>query len=225
MDSIYIKNFKNFRELTIEKVGKVNLIVGKNNVGKSSLLEAISIYITNGEENWLRKLLADRGENIFDVDNDEVDIENIKQHYISLFTGWEENYNKTYEIEIGTREKGEDSVRISQVYIREVKNSSATFLEALGEEDIANSSNRNSVTAAGIMVRNDVQGNIIPYGKRRGYLNVFNEKCPFRHILVDEIYRESNAKQFDKISLSPDEAYVLEALKIINPAINNRTAF
>ena len=39
MESLHIKNFKNFKNLTIEKLGKVNLIVGRNNVGKSSLLE------------------------------------------------------------------------------------------------------------------------------------------------------------------------------------------
>ena len=85
MKSLHIKNFKNFKELTIDKLRKVNLIVGKNNVGKSSLLEAISIYITNGEENWLRVLLADRGEAIRDDEGFEMNPENVKHHYISLF--------------------------------------------------------------------------------------------------------------------------------------------
>lgn len=46
MKSIYIKNFKNIRELNIDRLAKVNLIVGKNSVGKSTLLEALSIYLT-----------------------------------------------------------------------------------------------------------------------------------------------------------------------------------
>ena len=40
LDSLEIKNFRAFKHLRIEKLGRVNLIVGKNNVGKSSVLEA-----------------------------------------------------------------------------------------------------------------------------------------------------------------------------------------
>ena len=113
--SFHIKNFKNFRNLTLETLGRVNLLVGKNNVGKSSLLEALSIYITNGEENWLRELLANRGEMIRTDNGGEINAENVKQHYISLFSGWEENYSKDYEIELGANDKEAVPVRISQV--------------------------------------------------------------------------------------------------------------
>ena len=41
MDSFYIRNFRLFRELSIEKLSRVNLFVGRNNVGKSCLLEAL----------------------------------------------------------------------------------------------------------------------------------------------------------------------------------------
>lgn len=43
-----IRNFRGFNELRIPALGRVNLIVGKNSVGKSSLLEAIRIYASNG---------------------------------------------------------------------------------------------------------------------------------------------------------------------------------
>jgi predicted ATP-dependent endonuclease of OLD family len=39
LDSLEIQNFRGFRNLQIEKLGRVNLIVGKNNIGKSSLLD------------------------------------------------------------------------------------------------------------------------------------------------------------------------------------------
>jgi AAA15 family ATPase/GTPase len=40
---LYIKNYRIFKELRINKFAKVNLIIGKNNVGKTSLLEAIML--------------------------------------------------------------------------------------------------------------------------------------------------------------------------------------
>ena len=41
LDSLEIKNFRCFEHLVIEKLGRVNLIVGKNSVGKTALLEGL----------------------------------------------------------------------------------------------------------------------------------------------------------------------------------------
>ena len=46
LDSLEIKGYRCFEHLTIEKLGRVNLIVGKNNVGKTALLEALWLYGT-----------------------------------------------------------------------------------------------------------------------------------------------------------------------------------
>jgi AAA15 family ATPase/GTPase len=47
LDSLEIKGYRCFEHLTIEKLGRVNLIVGKNNVGKTALLEAVEIFFAN----------------------------------------------------------------------------------------------------------------------------------------------------------------------------------
>lgn len=62
LDSLEIKNFRCFEHLVIEKLGRVNLIVGKNSVGKTCLLEALLIYATGGNFSVIQKLLTDRGE-------------------------------------------------------------------------------------------------------------------------------------------------------------------
>ena len=41
--NVSIKNFRGFRSLTLEGLRRVNLIVGRNNAGKTSLLEALAI--------------------------------------------------------------------------------------------------------------------------------------------------------------------------------------
>ncbi|MDE5625634.1 MAG: AAA family ATPase, partial [Muribaculaceae bacterium] len=74
MNSIEISNFKNFRHLRIDNIGRVNLIVGKNNAGKSSLLEAVSILAAGGSIGWLKNLLALRGMPVrYPFDTQEVD--------------------------------------------------------------------------------------------------------------------------------------------------------
>ena len=44
LTSFEIKNFRTFSHLYIERLGRVNLILGKNNVGKTTLLEALRLY-------------------------------------------------------------------------------------------------------------------------------------------------------------------------------------
>ncbi len=62
LDSLEIKGYRCFEHLTIEKLGRVNLIVGKNNVGKTALLEALWIYANNSENHILNKIVFDRNE-------------------------------------------------------------------------------------------------------------------------------------------------------------------
>lgn len=44
LDSLEINGYRCFDTLKIEKLSQVNLIVGKNTVGKTALLEALWIY-------------------------------------------------------------------------------------------------------------------------------------------------------------------------------------
>ena len=67
LQSLEVQNFRGFRHLKIEHLGRVNLIVGKNNVGKSSLLEALRLYsigISSQRDipNLIRELLLARDE-------------------------------------------------------------------------------------------------------------------------------------------------------------------
>jgi len=63
LKSLYIKNFRLFKELKIERLARVNLIVGKNNSGKTGLLEALFIYATNAAPDLLEALISQRSEN------------------------------------------------------------------------------------------------------------------------------------------------------------------
>ncbi len=47
--SLSIKNFRTFRDFSIQGLGRINLIAGQNNVGKTALLEAL--YLLLGETN------------------------------------------------------------------------------------------------------------------------------------------------------------------------------
>lgn len=73
LDSLYIKNFRLFKELKIKQLERVNLIVGRNNSGKTCLLEALQIYATNAADSVLNQILKRREENIDQLSYETVD--------------------------------------------------------------------------------------------------------------------------------------------------------
>lgn len=62
LNSLEIKGYRCFEHLTIEKLGRVNLIVGKNNVGKTALLEGLLIYSEMRNNLRLSDILLTRNE-------------------------------------------------------------------------------------------------------------------------------------------------------------------
>ena len=62
LDSFFVENFRLFRRLEIARLGRVNLLVGKNNSGKSALLEAVELYASNASLATLQSLVLGRDE-------------------------------------------------------------------------------------------------------------------------------------------------------------------
>ncbi len=69
LSTIHIKNFRAFRDLTVEKLARVNLFVGTNNTGKTSLLDAVELLAGGGEPYFLYRVAR----RIDDRLNDAVD--------------------------------------------------------------------------------------------------------------------------------------------------------
>lgn len=67
LKSFQINNFRLFQHLQVERLGHVNLVVGKNNAGKSTFLEAIELYASNASYSVLLELVESRQETWFSV--------------------------------------------------------------------------------------------------------------------------------------------------------------
>ena len=62
LDHLHIQNYRLFKDLKIDKLGQVNLIAGKNNTGKTALLEALRIYFSEGEGSVINNIIYKRGD-------------------------------------------------------------------------------------------------------------------------------------------------------------------
>ena len=102
LDSLEIRRFRVFQHLRLEKLGRVNLIVGQNNVGKSCLLEALQLYANRAHPSFLWRLLEAH-------DQDTRSALSSPDHYVDehlsivkrLFHGWPAMTGQVEPIEIG----------------------------------------------------------------------------------------------------------------------------
>ena len=204
MKSLCIKNYKNLKELSLNSLAPVNLIVGRNNVGKSTLLEAISIYITNGSDEWLKTILDIRGELVnVDFTKGEIDSNKILlEHYSSLFNDHCKEFVNSAAISIG---ENEDLLNIRLVHVSEKTIKSEDGFETRKYVSYNDCDNVSKI--------------LIPFFQRRAFGSV-KDKMPFEYVLVEDFQLRRNVLLFDRVSLSDEEKYVVEALRIIEPRVD-----
>lgn len=62
LESLRIENYRVFKRLEIPRLGRVNLLVGRNNSGKSSVLEAVRLYASRCSDETLTSILDSHDE-------------------------------------------------------------------------------------------------------------------------------------------------------------------
>jgi hypothetical protein len=88
INSLDIDGFRALADLKIDGLGRVNLVTGKNNSGKSTLLEAIRILATGGALRTLYEILNYREELGSNNEADRTYLPTDLAPFCSLFTGF-----------------------------------------------------------------------------------------------------------------------------------------
>ncbi len=214
--NLTIKNFRGIDELEIPKFGRVTLLVGKNGVGKTTILDAIRIYASRGDYSTFHRLLVDRNE----LERMGLDGE----RGIAPFA-WRSLFNKTSEplraeISVDNRD-GSDPLWIEQVGpggVEERARWTNASREALRIRF------RNGEREMPYIVTGEAGHHSVPVqagqlvfhvdGSRTANLD-WNEKAiPCESIGPDLMKNHDIAKLWDNIALSPAEDTIIEALKI-----------
>ena len=86
---LHIQGFRGIKDLEIPQLGRVTLITGKNNTGKSSVLETLRLHSQNAAPRVLLNILASREEHVRVLDEDERSYDpDYVFHVSSLFHGF-----------------------------------------------------------------------------------------------------------------------------------------
>lgn len=235
LDSIDIKGYRNLAELRIESLSRVNLITGKNNTGKSTLLEAIALYSTKADLGIINQLLEERGENYRQPSNNKNIAEANSKVLSSLFTNRTVGFDQNNTITIGTIE----DTLFGKQYTAE-KSISLRFVKYYDELDnqSEDSDNRPKRTIINNLVDSSLGGYklglelrvgrnsaVLPLDDERFYTRIgFRSTENIQFIRTRNVDSEINGTLWDTITLTPKEQYVIDALRIIEPDVE-RVAF
>lgn len=216
--------------------GRVNLITGKNNTGKSTVLEAIAIFATKGDFSNIYQLLTERGEVYRQTDiSKNITDYNIKA-LSSLFTNRHVGFENDKYISIGSMVNtlfGEDRSSEDTVTLRFVKYYDEVQKDNQGIANrkrilVDDDSDKNLVNfKVGFEVKTNKGSIIISLDEDRPFrfgFRGFGYVDYFQFIRTGSIDREMNGKLWDSIALTDKEQYVIDALKIIEPS-TERIAF
>lgn len=217
--SFHVKNYRNLRDITIDNLSRVNLFAGKNNSGKSTILEAIFIYSTKANINNIYQLLEERGDNINQKSGTQSTFESNLKSLSSLFHNREIKYNKN-EILLSAVEDNNSSSLVSIQFIAYNERINTGNQSVIQEKVKLEEPYNNSYSRVGLEVSIDNKSYInIPIDSGRPYRygvhSNLNLPQNIQYIRTRNIDRDVNGKLWDNITLSEKEKNVIEALQII----------
>ncbi|QTA84672.1 AAA family ATPase [Desulfonema magnum] len=229
IDSIYINNFRLFKELTINKLDTVNLIVGKNNSGKSCLLEAIRVYGTNASPKVLFDLIRDRGQdwesNMQQKQNQSVQEAENPLRY--LFYGYRFPEIGTNSIEIGSSENIKDRLKLRMRAYKLIETEESRIFTRIDNENLK----ENGLDDAELVIEIEEGNKVKPVRLNRdprlyqrtasyralpdGDMKINIQIVPTKHIDDEKV-----ADLWDNINIHPNlRKEVFEGLKLIDEKI------
>lgn len=222
LKSLTLQNFRTFDHFEIEGLGLINLIVGTNNCGKTSVLEAINILTSRGKSESLRSVLTPRGEQIF--------IDSRRSRYVELdirhlFHGHDLHPDASFSIR---GENGNQSHQLTAKVIGRDPQKSVEEQPSLFEDMDEESDMAGDLALELLWDGNTPFTQQIPISRRGGLkIDAISRSIrtgedvdsPVQLITTGALNRDQVVALFDAVVLTPEEEIVLDALRTIEPAI------
>lgn len=213
MNKVYIHNYKGIKDYSFEGFKRFNLLVGMNNTGKSSFLEALFLFGTGFSPAAVASVLRSRG--YLDSIRPYGDItEDVLEAFSSLYS--ERSVENFYRSPIVIRCDGNE---ISCKMVNRVES-----IKEEGVFDMQEFDESNSVIEIGdipsLMIRlNGEKSMNYALSRLTSYRNrsEFGQRCQLVRTSVNNL--SSNVSLFDRITMTPYEKHLVPALQIIHPKI------
>lgn len=212
--SFNIRNFRCFGELTIEPLERINLIAGKNNVGKTALLEGMFLFAGATNPKLAMNINMFRGIESFEIKPELMS----ETPWNSLFYNFDENKMITMIGKNDDRKKRTLKMKIvrkeSEIVMKKVpeKKEEYTIAELRGkflELEYINESNE-SIKSRLVIEANQLRADTPPV------------PVPYNAIFLASRFRISpseDAQRYSNIEVTKQQDVVLNILKLIEPKL------
>ncbi|MCC5658157.1 AAA family ATPase [Nostoc sp. XA010] len=228
LKTIKIENFRSFQSFELQQLGRVNLLVGKNNIGKTSILEAIQLLCSRNNLDPLRQTMTNRSEYFFDDERTERRLRPVQDLDVRhLFYGHEIELGSKFSI-TGTNGNIQEelvvSIEVRKISSKESLSSSPEFLydevpDALRELDFSIKWNYGRQEKPWILPLSANGGLAVDNytGQLRRDTKNYSPKIQF--VTSSSLGTEKMIELFDQIVLTPEEKLVEQALHRIDSKI------
>lgn len=222
-ESIRIEGYRGFTVLEIENLGRVNLLVGKNNSGKTSVLEAAYILSTAGDPWTLWEILARRGERLQVASSNELRPQ-VELGVANLFRGHEIRHDSMFRISSSGRSRNAafelraveaGAADQPEIFQAEFNPPLAPPLQLEFRGDPKPPVSQLSLTRSGGLANDP----LMP--RRRG---PSAELGVSRLITSESLATDDLIQMWNRIVLTPAEDLIVEALRFLDPGIERIAA-
>lgn len=222
LDSLEIENFRAFKHLKIERLGRVNLIVGKNSVGKTALLEALWLYANHGSFQTVVNILKARNElnrqaiSGTQIEDGEAVIDALK----SLFFGRQDIRNRhvTAKIGLATFSEKNLTIDIDKINFNGIKEDQEQYYNSDTSRTMVINNYRIVYSIKDLKLPNLFEGTVLEQGNKITPVRLEGQIVN-NFVKVGGIGEVETNQLWSKITLTKLEYTIIQALQIIMPKV------
>lgn len=225
ISSIHIEGYRGFERFEMSGLGRINLLVGTNNSGKTSVLEALHLLTSRGDPATLWQLLWRRGERLLGDrstrNQPDLDISH-------LFTGHDAHIGASFALSA----RNETPERILKFTISEMTAKQQSDLLGVRETSTPLPSRLvleikghppAPVAMLPLTRACGLSSEVLEAPPRRGRRRA-SEEGPSQFITSESLDSDDLVALWDKVTLTPNENLVLQALGFLDPDIERIAA-
>jgi predicted ATPase len=224
LPSLSIKGFRGIADLSIPRLGRVTLITGKNNTGKTSILEGVRLFAEGATPEVIREILQFREESTGALSRTQDDPDETPFLVSALFHGFPTLWESSAPVVISCCDGSRRMEMEIGWFVEMVDEDDFTRLVPIADELIEEGMD----IVPALVVEGETRTRIYPMDRLDRIAS--NRRRPARSESSDVASRFVNATGpertgvlgplWDNILLTERESYVIQALQIIDRSIS-----